>query len=99
MWSRCLNVRDLGNLPTTYGVQTHWVDQINDIELIYHITHMNGDVERRVHEIRMRWYTRAELEHLLARARFRIETIYGDFDREALSDRSREMIVIATPDN
>lgn len=22
MWSRCLNVRDLGNLPTTYGVQT-----------------------------------------------------------------------------
>jgi SAM-dependent methyltransferase len=79
-------------------VQTHWVDQINDIELIYHITNVSGDAERRVHEIRMRWYTRAELEHLLARAGFRIETIYGDFDREPLSDRSREMIVIASPD-
>lgn len=78
-------------------VQTRWVDQINDIELIYHITHVSGDVERRVHEIRMRWYTRAELEHLLARAGFRIEAIYGDFDREGLTDRSREMIVVATP--
>jgi len=77
-------------------VQTRWVEQVNDIELIYHITHVSGDVERRVHEIRMRWYTRAELEHLLARAGFQIETICGDFDREALTDRSREMIVIAT---
>lgn len=80
-------------------VKTHWVEQINDVELIYYITHMSGDVERRVHELRMRWYTRAELEHLLARAGFRIETMYGDFDRGLLSDHSPEMIVVATSKN
>jgi SAM-dependent methyltransferase len=78
-------------------VHTHWVEQINDVELIYYITHVSGDVERRVHEIRMRWFTRAELQHLLARAGFQLEAVYGDFDRAPLVDRSPEMIIVATP--
>ena len=43
----------------------------------------------------MRWFLRVELEHLLARAGFTIESMYGDFDRSPLVDASPEIIVVA----
>ena len=77
-------------------VAVHRIDQINDIELIYHITPAGGGkVERRVHAFPMRWYLRFELEHLLARAGFSLECFYGNFDRSPLSDESPEIVVAA----
>jgi hypothetical protein len=43
----------------------------------------------------MRWFWRYEIEHLLARCRFRLEAVFGDFDRSPLTDASPEMIFIA----
>jgi hypothetical protein len=43
----------------------------------------------------MRWFLRAELVHLLARSGFRVRSIYGDFDRSTLTDRSPELVVCA----
>lgn len=37
----------------------------------------------------------AELEHLLARAGFRVQAVYGDFDRSPLADDSPEQIICA----
>jgi hypothetical protein len=43
----------------------------------------------------MRWFLRVELEHLLARAGFTIESMYGNFDRSPLVDASPEIVIIA----
>jgi SAM-dependent methyltransferase len=76
-------------------VAVHRIDQINDVELIYDLTFPDGTTERRVHAFGMRWYLRPELEHLVARAGFTLDTIYGNFDRSPLTDASPEMIVVA----
>ena len=76
-------------------VAVHRVDQVNDLELIYYVTFPNGKTERRVHAFAMRWYLRPELEHLVARAGFTLDAIYGNFDRSPLTDASPEMIVVA----
>lgn len=48
-------------------------------------------------EFDMRWFTRAELEHLLARSGFAVERFYGSFARDPLGPDSKEMIVVARP--
>jgi hypothetical protein len=64
------------------------------IELIYYVR-AGQSVERFVQAFDMRWYTKPELEHLLARSGFEVEETYGDFDRSKLDDTSREIIVVA----
>jgi len=76
-------------------VAVHRVEQVNEIELIYYIARPGGKTERRVHAFGMRWFMRPELEHLVARAGFTLDAIYGDFDRSPLTDGSPEMIVVA----
>lgn len=76
-------------------VAVHRLDQVNDLELIYYVTSPGGTTERRVHAFQLRWYMQVELEHLMARAGFSIEAMYGDFDRSPLTDASPEMIVVA----
>jgi SAM-dependent methyltransferase len=72
------------------------VDQVSEIELIYYISTKSGEkTERRVQSFDMRWYLRAELVHLLARGGFSVRSIYGDFDRSPLADKSPEQIVCA----
>ena len=45
----------------------------------------------------MRYLFRHELEHLLARAGFAIDALYGDYDRSPYDDDSPELIVVARP--
>ena len=76
--------------------RVRWIDQVSEIELIYYVTpETGGPIERHVQSFDMRWFLRAELVHLLARAGFRVRSIYGDFDRSPLSDKSPEQIVCA----
>jgi SAM-dependent methyltransferase len=55
--------------------------QVNQVELIYDVTHPNGRHERAVHSFPMRYLFRFEAEHLLALAGFAVERLYADFDR------------------
>jgi SAM-dependent methyltransferase len=55
--------------------------QINDIELIYDVTHADGRQQRLIHAFRMRYLFRYEVEHLLARAGFIVEQLYAGYDR------------------
>jgi len=81
---------------TARVVRVRWVEQISEIELIYYVSPAPGaPANRHVHAFDMRWYLRAELDHLLTRAGFRVEAIYGDFARGALSDDSPELVVCA----
>jgi SAM-dependent methyltransferase len=73
----------------------HWVEQVSDVELIYHVR--RGErTERVVQRFGMRWFTPAELTHLVARAGFRVDAIYGGFDRRPLDDESPEIVVVAS---
>lgn len=55
--------------------------QVNQVELIYDVTHTDGRHERAVHAFPMRYFFRFEAEHLLARAGFAVEHLFADFDR------------------
>jgi SAM-dependent methyltransferase len=55
--------------------------QVGDYELIYYVTHPDGRRERLVQAFQMRYLFRFEAEHLLARARFTLEHVYADYDK------------------
>jgi len=76
----------------TYRIgRVRWLDQVNEAELIYY-----ADGKRYVQAFEMRWYLRAELEHLMTRAGYRVQAMYGDYDRGPLVEGSSEQIVVAT---
>ena len=55
--------------------------QINYVELIYYVTYPDGREERLVQAFPMRYFFRFEAEHLLERAGFEVEQLYGDYDK------------------
>lgn len=74
----------------------HRALQRNDVEMIFRVTHADGRQERLVMAWTLRYFFRYELEHLLARCGFRVEAVYGNFDRSPLQDESPEMILVAS---
>jgi SAM-dependent methyltransferase len=99
---RSAEVEDVAERPLGDGrtvrrtvrvLAVHWVEQVSDIELIYHLR--RGDhTERVVQAFQMRFFTPAELRHLAARAGFELEAMYGGFDRQPLVDESPEIIAV-----
>ena len=79
---------------TARVTRIRWVEQVSEIELIYYVRE-GGKVSRHVQAFDLRWYVPSELEHLVARAGFSVEAMYGSFDRAALADDSREIVVVA----
>lgn len=73
----------------------HRAEQKNDVEMIYSIVHPNGRKERQVFAWTLRYFFRYEMQHLLARAGFRVTAEYGNFDRTPIEDESPEMIFVA----
>jgi SAM-dependent methyltransferase len=70
--------------------------QVNQIELIYYVTHPDQREERLVHSFAMRYLFRFEAEHLLARAGFEVEHVYAGFDKSAYgSNYPGELILVA----
>lgn len=70
--------------------RVRWVDQVSESELIYYV-----DGKRYIQAFEMRWFLPAELQHLLARAGFRVRHLYGDFARGPLVDGAPEQVVVA----
>jgi SAM-dependent methyltransferase len=72
------------------------VTQVNQVELIYYVTHPDGRDERLVHSFPMRYLFRFEVEHLLVRSGFEVEQLYAGFDKGAYGSRyPGELIFIA----
>jgi SAM-dependent methyltransferase len=83
-------------LRRTYRIVAfHRAEQYSDVELIYYVTNPDGRTERLVHGFPFRYLFRYEVEHLLARAGFRVAELFGGFDRSSLRDDSPEMIFVA----
>lgn len=77
-------------------VERDLFSQINYVELIYYVTHPDGQEERLVHAFPMRYLFRFEAEHLLARSGFRVEEVYADFEKNPYGSKyPGELIFIA----
>ena len=78
-------------------VKQDFFNQINDIELIYYVTHPDGGKERLVHSFKMRYLFRFEAEHLLVRCGFKIENVFGNYEKETFGsvDYPGELILVA----
>jgi SAM-dependent methyltransferase len=71
-------------------------NQVIDGEIIYYISHPDGQTERLVHSFKLRYLFRFEVEHLLARTGFQVEAGYADFDKSPLGSKyPGELIFIA----
>jgi SAM-dependent methyltransferase len=71
-------------------------NQINYIELVYYVTHPDGHQERLVQAFPMRYFFRFEAEHLLERAGFEVEALYGDYDKSPYGSKyPGELIFVA----
>lgn len=76
--------------------RVRWIEQVSEVELIYYVAERQGaPAKRHVQAFDMRWYLRAELIHLLARAGLRATEILGNFDASPLVDGAPEQVVIA----
>ena len=58
--------------------------QVQEVELIYYLTHPDGRNERIVHAFPMRYLFRYEAEHLLARCGFEVLDVFADYDKNPL---------------
>ena len=71
-------------------------EQVQQIELIYYVTHPDGSVERLVHALPMRYLFRYEAEHLLVRCGFEVEALYADYNKSPYgTNYPSELIFIA----
>ena len=77
-------------------VSRDYANQINQIELIYYVTHPDGREERLVDAFPMRYLFRFEAEHLLARSGFAVEAVYADYDKSPYGAKyPGELILVA----
>ncbi len=73
------------------------VAQCNECEMTYEIIEADHSTTRLTETFPLRLIYRYELEHLLARAGFRMLALYGDYDRSPFTGESFGMIVVAVP--
>jgi hypothetical protein len=77
-------------------VSRNVANQINYVELVYYVTTPDGRQERLVQAFPMRYLFRFEAEHLLARAGFRVEQLYADYDKSPYGSKyPGELIFVA----
>jgi SAM-dependent methyltransferase len=70
--------------------------QIVDLTYVYERAGDDGAVaDRSFERIRVRYFTRWEFEHLLARAGYEVEALYGGWDGRPLAAEGEDMIWIA----
>jgi SAM-dependent methyltransferase len=75
--------------------QRDFATQTNHVQFIYDKIDAAGQVRREIIPFAMRWLYRYELEHLLARAGFRIEVVYGGYDLLPYESASAQLLVVA----
>lgn len=70
-------------------------EQLDDLLLFYDEQDERGYLRRTSIELRLRWFTRNELELLLESAGWRVEEVYGDYDLQPFGSTSPRLLMIA----
>lgn len=72
------------------------VRQVLDLTFIYERLDSEGRViEREFEPLSIRYFHRYEIEHLLVRAGYEVEALYGEWDRQPFTENGQEMIWVA----
>lgn len=77
------------------SVKPDYINQIQNVTFKF-VWDENGNEESSDFDFPMRYYFRFELENLIARSKFKLEKIYGDFTRGELSNNSKEFVVVCS---
>lgn len=75
--------------------QPNLAAQTNHVTFIYDELDADGRVTRSVLPFPMRWLYRFELEHLLARAGFALEAVYGSYELDEYDSTSDLLLAVA----
>lgn len=75
--------------------QIEAASQLNHVTFIYDELSSEGYVRRHTAPFRMRWVYRYELEHLLARTGFQLESLYGTYELDEYRSDSDIMLAVA----
>jgi SAM-dependent methyltransferase len=70
-------------------------DQIDELMFFYDEQDERGYLRRSMVELRLRWFTRFELELLLQSAGWQVDELYGNYDLEPYGPTSDRLIVVA----
>jgi SAM-dependent methyltransferase len=76
-------------------VSTDLAAQVRVIRSAYEVVARDGSVTKRFVEWPMRYTYRFEAEHLLERAGFAVEGVYGGYQREPFTSESRVLLLLA----
>ena len=76
-------------------VSTDLARQVRVIRSAYEVVAADGSLTKRFVEWPFRYTYRFEAEHLLARAGFRVEAVYGGYQREPFTSESRVLLLLA----
>jgi hypothetical protein len=64
---------------------------------IYDLTWPGGETRRLTEPLALRYFSRYELEHMLALAGLEVEAMYGDYELGEFTDASPRLVVTAGP--
>lgn len=80
-------------LKRYFSVKPDYLNQLQNVEFKF-VWDEDGEQKSSVYEFPMRYYFRFEVEHLITRAGFKLEHIYGDFNRNELGSKSNEFVIV-----
>jgi SAM-dependent methyltransferase len=70
-------------------------EQVDELMFFYDEQDERGYLRRSMVELRLRWFTRFELELLLQSAGWQVDELYGNYDLEAYGPTSDRLLVVA----
>jgi len=70
-------------------------DQLDELMFFYDEQDEQGYLRRSMVELRLRWFTRFELELLLQSAGWQVDELYGNYDLEPFGPTSDRLLVVA----
>jgi SAM-dependent methyltransferase len=70
-------------------------EQLDELIFFYDEQDERGYLRRSTVELRLRWFTRFELELLLQTAGWRVEELYGNYDLEPYGPQSERLLIVA----
>jgi SAM-dependent methyltransferase len=75
--------------------QSRPADQLDDLMFFYDEQDLGGYLRRSMVELKLRWFTRFELELLLEKAGWRADEVYGNYELAPFGPDSDRLIVVA----
>ena len=72
-------------------------EQVDELRFFYDEQDVNGYLRRTAVDLRLRWFTRFEIELLLESTGLAVEELYGNYDLEPFGELSPRLLVVARP--